>query len=165
MRWPLFALFVGVGWVAIAQHTDTAWQHKAKSSAKQLTIAMLLYATDSDDVLPYAQNDETWLRVLYPYVKNRDVLVTSNPQKSKWNFNVNLGGVNITTLKSPVTTPVLRDGKLWPSGERVTGFIDGHVEALAPAKQKASDKAWATSYKREAKKPLPADHFKKEAGF
>jgi len=165
MRWPLIATLIGIGLVAIGQQKDTAWQHKAKSSAKQMAIGILIYATDSDDVLPYCQNDETWQRVLYPYIKNRDVLQTHNPAKSKWNFNPNLGGVSLTAIKEPALTPIIRDGKPWPSGERMTGFIDGHVMALGTQDQKAAEKAWAATHKRTAKKPLPANHYKKEAGF
>ncbi|MBV6457962.1 MAG: hypothetical protein HONBIEJF_01083 [Fimbriimonadaceae bacterium] len=165
MRWPLIATLIGIGLAAIGQQGGGDWQHKAKSSAKQLAIGFLLYASDYDDVLPYPQNDETWQRVVYPYIKNRDVFQTGNPQKSKWTFNANLGGVNLVAADEPARTPLFRDSKAWPTGERLTGFVDGHVTALQGADLKASEKAWAKKYKRTAKKPLPADHFKKEAGF
>jgi len=128
------------------------------SNAKQLALAMHLYATDWDDLMPYAQSSKTVRAVIYPYVKNESVFATRNPKGGELVFNLALGGVSLEALDRSSEIVLLYDSRDWPDGSRVAGFADGHVRALTAAEWKRAKSRMNGPFQRKVKKPLPATY-------
>lgn len=89
-----------------------ALKAKAISEAKQSALALILYASDMDDVLPGA---EGWEDKVNPYALNRDMLK---------NFNYTFRGGNLGSVTDPATTEL---GFTMGPGGRAVAYIDGHV--------------------------------------
>lgn len=151
--------------MAFWQDSTAEAKHKGLSSAKQLALGNMMYCADWDKIMPYAQNDITWIRVLMPYLKNRDVMFTHNPAKSDFKFNLNLAGVSLVRVSKPQEMPLVHDEKPWQDGGRLVGYLDGSVRMTHLAEWERASKRLKETYVRTAKKPLPKDHFKKDAGF
>lgn len=126
------------------------------SHAKQLALAMHLYATDWDDVLPYAQSSKTVRAVIYPYVKNGATFATQNPNGGELVFNLALGGASIASV--PTEEVLLYDSRPWPDGSRVVAYADGRARSLSAREWASAKASLERKFKRIAKKPLPASY-------
>lgn len=92
---------------------DAAAKARAISNAKQSALALLMYASDMDDVLPGA---EGWEDKVMPYCLNRDMLKS---------FNYTFKGGDINSVDSPATTEL---GFVMGPGGRAVAYADGHVK-------------------------------------
>jgi hypothetical protein len=124
--------------------------------AKQLGLAMQLYATDWDDVLPYAQSSKTVRAVIYPYVKDVSTFETRNPNGGELVFNLALGGAS--TASVPTDEVLLYDSRAWPDGSRVVAYADGRARSLSASEWASAKASLTRRFKRIAKKPLPATY-------
>ena len=86
---------------------------KAISDSKQAALALILYASDMDDVFP---GQEGWDTKVLPYSKDADLLK---------NFNYTFRGGNISGIESPATTEM---GFTVGPGGRAVAYVDGHVK-------------------------------------
>lgn len=87
-------------------------QNEAMTKAKMVSLGMLMYGADWDDMLPMSNN---WSDAVMPYLKNKD-LVT--------NFQYLGDGENMKDVKDPAKTEL---GIIsTPYGEAVA-YLDGHV--------------------------------------
>lgn len=128
------------------------------SNLKQVAVGMMMYASDYDDVLPYVQGSTAAHYVTQPYIKNREVSFSKNPNgPERFHFNINLGGVKLGDVESPAETPLFVDPKAWPGGTRLVAFVDGHVKSISAESWPEVETRWKKKYRRTAKKPLPAD--------
>lgn len=133
-------------------------QTESLSRIKQLSVGMLIYQGDWDDIFPYAQSVRAVQYVTYPYVKNKDVYKSTNPSKpGPFHFNMNLGGVNAADI-TDFKTPMFYDPNPWPNGNRMYSCIDSSAKAVAAAGWTSVSKLLAAKHKRTAKKPLPANY-------
>lgn len=128
------------------------------SNAKILASGMLLYASDWDDILPWAQNTLTAQAVSQPYLKNTTVMKSLNPRGGQLAINGNVGGVQVGPI--PVGVPLFYDSKPWPDGSRVVAFVNGSVKIVPKKDWPRVAKMLAKKWKRAAKRPLPKDHWK-----
>lgn len=134
-------------------------QTESLSRIKQLSVGMLIYQADWDDIFPYPQSTKAWQMVTYPYVKSKSIYTSTNPTKpGPFAFNMNLGGVTGATI-SDVKTPMFYDPTPWPPhGNRMYSCVDSSAKVIAPAGWTSAAKLMAAKHKRTAKKPLPANY-------
>ncbi|MBS1721978.1 MAG: hypothetical protein JSS66_03105 [Armatimonadetes bacterium] len=127
------------------------------SHAKQLGMALQIYAQDYDDVLPYAQGTKAVQFVTYPYVKNIDVWKTMNPNGSDFRFNIAVGGSSLPAIDLPAETVMFFESKPWPDGTRLVTFLDGHARRVTHDEWPTVEASMKKSYPKVAK-PLPLSY-------
>lgn len=89
-------------------------RHRATmNAAKQVGIALLIYAADADDILP---NGENFIAKLLPYTKDSKILS---------NFNYTFAGGPIDKIKDPAGTEL---GFVLGEGGRAIVYADGHAK-------------------------------------
>lgn len=97
---------------------------------KQVCLASIMYMSDNDDILPYAQSTTQVKMVTYPYLKNIRAWDSFNPKGGEFRFNISAGGVNAAEVEFPAETVLFYESQAWPDGTRVVGFFDGHVKSV-----------------------------------
>ncbi len=90
-----------------------ALKAQALTQAKQMGIALIMYATDMDDVLP---NGENFINRLMPYVKDRKMLD---------GFNYTFAGGSMAQIKDIANTEL---GFTMGPGGRAVVYADGHAQ-------------------------------------
>lgn len=131
------------------------------SNAKQLALGFIMYTADWDDVAPYVQDTNAAYFVTYPYIKDKSVVQTHNPEGSFFRLNMSVAGIDMSALENPEATPLYYDSKPWPDGTRIVAFTDGHVRVIAPDEWNRLQRNLKLNLPRKAKRPLPA-HWGKE---
>ena len=106
------------------------------SNAKQVCLCMQMYASDYDDLIPYAPDTGTAQAVIYPYSKSRDIWKSLNPKGGQIEFNTSVAGVNSAKMPEAQLTPLVYDSEAWEGGGRPVGFCDGHGATVTGAKWK-----------------------------
>jgi hypothetical protein len=97
---------------------------------KQLSMAMLMYCADDDDMsIPYKQ-PKRWKEVIYPYVKSKEMFWTLNPAGGEIKINPCTCGVSTVSIPQPEATPVFYESLVWSDGKRAVSFWDGHAKFL-----------------------------------
>jgi len=143
----------GTGVVTASPQTVTV------NNAKQMALGLLLYSSDTDDLLPYAQSTEAVRYVIHPYVKNTDVFKTLNPAGGQLVFNLKLGGVNMAAIEQLAEAPMIYDQNPWPDGSRVVAFADGHVSVVSRQEwTRKVEPALRRTFPRQVKRPLPLNY-------
>lgn len=127
------------------------------SNLKQVDIGTMMYLSDYDDVMPYAQSTRAVAFVTEPYMKNRELWKTYNPNGGKIQFNMALAGVNSSDIDKPAETPIFYETKEWPDGSRCVAFADGHAKIIAKNNWPEIERALAWRFKRKGK-PFPLDY-------
>ncbi len=118
---------------------------QSETRLRQLNLSLLNYASDNDDRLPLANQ---WMDATYPYNHDstlyRSPLVERrNPTNFGYAFNIELVGIDLSTILDPSATPTLfdstvlaRNATALPStmpaparynGKNTVGYSDGHV--------------------------------------
>lgn len=146
-----------------AQAKSAAKATATLSNAKQMALGVMIYMSDYDDVLPYPQSVAAVKFVTYPYIKNKDIYKTLNPNGGQFLFNNAIGGVEAAIVENPADTILWYESKAWPDGRRAVAFLDGHAKLVNPEEWKRVEKSLRLKLKRKAK-PLPANWGKKEFG-
>lgn len=139
-----------------AQRPIAVLKTTTMSNMKQAALGMTLYTTDYDDVYPWVQSSRAAYEVTFPYVKNKEIFKTLNPNGGQIQFAMNLGGVESTTLDNPAETPMYYESAAWPDGSRIVSYADGHTKTVTAAQWPRVEEYLRKVYKRKAKKPLPA---------
>lgn len=142
---------------ATRQVSGARGQTAALSHVKQLTLAMLMYATDYDDLTPYAQSTKTVAYVTEPYMKNDAIWETGNPEGSKFYFNMAIAGVSLSNVLDPAATVMFYESRGWPDGRRIVSFCDGHAKIITENEWQQYKLTLNVKIQRSAK-PLPADY-------
>lgn len=127
----------------------------ALSNIKQISIGMLMYGADNDDLYPYVQTVKTIHALTAPYIKNDAIWKTTNPNGSQFLFNMCLAGTSMSDTPEPAGTPMFYESKPWPDGRRAVAFTDGHAKLLRQEEWDALQPMLHLKIKRIAKKPLP----------
>ena len=134
--------------------TPNSEQAKTVENAKQLSIAMIMYAGDNDDILPYVQDTKAAYYVTHPYVKNSSVMKTHNPNGGMLRFNMGIAGVAMTSIEEPANTPMYYDSNAWPDGSRVVAFTDSTTRVISAEDWPSIEANLRRSFPRAAKRPL-----------
>lgn len=111
---------------ASAEAKPSAKATVTQSNAKQVLIAIHMYAGDYYDYLPPLHDRENLKQLVYPYLHTNDVWETSNPNGGTLLVNPNLSCESLTNIVDLENTVILYDSKDWPAGMgRCYGFADG----------------------------------------
>jgi hypothetical protein len=125
---------------------------------KRLSLALIMYSTDWDDVLPYAQTTKAVFFVTEPYFLNGTITKTLNPRGGEFRFNMSIGGVSFVDFDEPMNVPLFYESQSWPDGTRGVAFCDGHCEFVSPSRWSSIEKNLRVKMKKTAKRPLPANY-------
>ena len=104
-----------------------------QSNLKQLSLGVLMYVQDYDEVFPAMTTPAHLQHRVLPYVKNRSVFNCPVTQ-ADYQGNPGLNYVRMAAIKSPATTVLLRDVK--PHTDEAdkpvwnAAYADGHVKSL-----------------------------------
>jgi hypothetical protein len=91
---------------------DAAQRAAALSQAKQVGLAVIMFAADNDDIIPTGlSNDQINL-----YLKNDELLI---------GFNYKFGGGNLSEIQNPSETEM---GYVLGPGGRAIIYLDGHAQ-------------------------------------
>jgi prepilin-type processing-associated H-X9-DG protein len=143
---------------AAAPETALSSQVQGLSNIKQLALAAHMYASDYDDVFPYAQSTATVKAVTMPYLKSIEAWTTHNPSESRFLFNMAVAGALLGEIDSPNEVVLFYESAPWPDGRRHVAFCDGHARTV-------SEDEWTRLKEtlklklRKIGRPLPPDHF------
>ncbi|HJP83730.1 MAG TPA: hypothetical protein VJ835_09525, partial [Fimbriimonadaceae bacterium] len=61
---------------------------------------------------------------------NREITQSANPNGGRILLNMALAGVSTMSIEQPAETVLFYDEKVWPNGQYLVGFTDGHVKFL-----------------------------------
>jgi hypothetical protein len=127
-------------------------------NAKTLGLGTVMYASDFDEVFPYAFQTASVAQVIQPYIK--DTGATESPTKGgKFNYNTNVGGVLMSTFTSAATVPMWYETVPDKKISVAVAYVDGHAKLVPPAEAGQLKKAAALHFKRPSNsKPLPYDY-------
>lgn len=122
-------------WVVAAIVATGAWAAQRPAScvtnAKQMCMGMLMYAQDYNEILPPMASSASVQKILMPYIKNDKVfLCTVSGKPFAWNKA--MSGKTLKSIKNPATDVVCYDVEVH-DGNRVVGYVDGHVKAIPEA--------------------------------
>ena len=141
-----------------AQSKESAKKTATLSNAKQLALGMLMYSSDYDDVMPYAQSTAAVKYVEAPYLKNNELWKSLNPKGGEFRFNMALAGVSLTEVPEPANTPLFFEPNAWPDGTRVVAYTDGHAKRVDAEEWKRLQPFLKLKLKKTAKRPLPPNY-------
>ncbi len=119
---------------------------------------MLMYSSDYDDNYPYAQGTAAVKFVTYPYVKNKKVWETYNPNGGQIVFNMGVAGANATSIQNPADTVMFYETMPWPDGRRAVAYTDGHVKHVASDVWAEISKRLTPSGIKRVAKALPLNY-------
>lgn len=147
---PFVAIALALVLPALAKAKDRAQNIQGMNNAKQICLALHLYADDSKELFPSGTN---WCDPLKQYLggSTRAFLrpgsaATDDGTTSHYGFNAQLGGLKVDQI-DPSTVMIFElDQPAWnvaggpdlmrlPTGwgdTVVVGFADGHTEAIGP---------------------------------
>jgi len=112
------------------------------SNVKQVSLGIILYSSDYDDVYPNADSTAAAQNRVFPYTKNADIWKSKNPAGGRILFNTSLSRTSSTELANPAQTLLVWDENPWEDGGRNVGYADGHAKYLSAAE-------WASAWQSE----------------
>lgn len=132
---------------ALARVKGLARTQVVISSARQLSLAVVIYCDDNDGRFPPADN---WPDALNPYLGSGSTVLNSpfDPEAGRaWAMNAGLDGRTMNSVKDTARTVLLYEARFnsptaggpellpeQPRGQKsyVIAFVDGHVESVRP---------------------------------
>jgi hypothetical protein len=134
---------------------EAAKRTSALSNVKQVSTAMMILLSDTDDIFPYVQSTAQMFELTMPYMKNNELTKSMNPNGGRLLFNISLAGVSSVDLESPQDIPMVYDEKPWPDGRWLVGFADSHAKYLTQAEWDALAKNLKLKLKKHGKPLKP----------
>jgi prepilin-type processing-associated H-X9-DG protein len=111
------------------------------SNVKQLTLAVIMFEGDEDDVLKVTAAN--WLDKIKPYMKSTEILRCPEDAVGPVSYSLNpkLIGKAATSIEDPANTVLLYEGKggqlvFRHQGRAAVGFADGHAKLVTEADAK-----------------------------
>ncbi len=90
----IIAILAAILFPVFAQAKETAKKARSLSQQKQLGLGIIMYAGDSDDILPPAYTNDpglTWHFLTYPYLKSYQLLIAAIDAPNPSSLNLNNG--------------------------------------------------------------------------
>ncbi len=103
------------------------------SNMKMVATAALMYAGDYDDVFPKANSTAEFFALLEPYEQERLKPISLNPAGGRILCNINLAGVELSSISTPSRTVLLYSERPWPNGSRIVAFADASCVIVSNA--------------------------------
>ena len=114
---------------------DAARQTACLSNLKQISLGLLMFATDYDDVLKF--KPDKYKASITPYIRNADVFTCPLDPKGtvSYSFNAKLAGISMSKIAKPAETVLAYEGKngvlnFRHKGRATVAFADGHVKVI-----------------------------------
>ncbi len=111
----------------------SAQKSATMSSAKQISLSLLMYAADHDDTLPPQLSTSLDLKSavsLYDPSSSVD-LMSNNPAGGEFVPNANAQGLNLARVLNPERGILVLDSMPWKNdGGRVVGFFDASAKYI-----------------------------------
>ncbi len=130
----------------ISQARQRALSDLCLSNLRNLSTALTIYVQDYDQCFPPMRVVAETQKVLYPYLRNRDVFFCPSTKKP-YQPNPNLHLKRSQEISRPSETPTFYDLQPHSDGMRGVAFVDGHVRFVSPSQ-------WRTLQQRY-RLPLP----------
>lgn len=134
---------------------EAAKRTYALSNVKQVSTAMMILLSDTEDIFPYVQSTAQMFELTMPYMKNNELTKSVNPNGGRLLFNISLAGVSSVDLEAPQDVPMVYDEKPWPDGRWLVGFADSHAKFLTQAEWDALAKNLKLKLKKHGKPIKP----------
>jgi hypothetical protein len=99
----------------------------AMSNAKQVALAVIMYANDDDDRFPPELSSRVSRDLLGPYLHDNQALMSA---ETAYYWNNELEGLDSTTVYNPTDTWLLRTILPVQDDSYVVAFVDGHVKTF-----------------------------------
>jgi hypothetical protein len=130
---------------AIEESSEKAKAASSLSNLQQLGLALLMYCSDYDEVLPKAMGKpDAMQKALYPYTKNNELF--KNPMTGTlYLSNAILAKKKVDHIKYPSQMVTFYESEPASDGTRGVAFLDGHAKRLTASE-------WA-SVKKTSKIP------------
>jgi hypothetical protein len=104
----------------------------SESNLKQITLAMHMYATDHDEMLPPMKDPAQVKALLMPYCKNEELFVDPRT-KQPYQVNTVLSDHKLAHITKPDEMVVFYEAAPDDDGMRAVAFLDGRVKRIAEA--------------------------------
>jgi len=130
----------------ISQARQQALSDLCLSNLRNVGAALTMYVQDYDQCFPPMRLVAETQKVLYPYLRNRDVFFCPATKKP-YQPNPNLHLKRFQEISRPSETPTFYDPQPHSNGMRGVAFVDGHVRFVSPSQ-------WRT-LKQRYRLPLP----------
>lgn len=139
---------------------ETTTRPTSVSNLKQLSLALLMYTQDYDEVLPPVKSPEKFRPLLQPYVKNESLFFVPNTEpKQAYLSNVSLSYHTQGEINNPAETVLFYEPQVATDGTRAIAFADGHVKRKPEAEfqllLKASQMKMLNAKTEPPQKPKP----------
>jgi prepilin-type processing-associated H-X9-DG protein len=127
-----FPITAAVLFPVFARARENARRSACQSNLKQISLGVLQYVQDYDEVFPNAATDEEFKQDLQPYLQNTEIFVCPSDTTGSTNsyvYNKELIGVSVEDLLDPASTPMAwdKDSTQHLQGRNVA-FADGHIK-------------------------------------
>jgi prepilin-type processing-associated H-X9-DG protein len=114
----------------ISQARQQALSDLCISNLRNVGSALAMYVQDYDGRFPPMRVAAETQKVLYPYLRNRDVFFCPATRKP-YQPNLNLHLKRLQEISHPSEMPTFYDPQPHPDGTRGVAFADGHVKAIS----------------------------------
>lgn len=116
-----------------SESTDTSeGASRSESRLKQLGLAYLQYVQDNDEKFPARMDPASFQKVLYPYVKSKEIFLQPGVNKP-YLTNTRLSGHSVADLSEPSSMVVFYEAVPDGDGKRWVCLADGHVRQVGAA--------------------------------
>lgn len=129
------------------------------SRIKQVGLAIQLYCSDWDDVLPRPLEN---LELVYPYLKDHD-LMKSSLDGSEFKVNRKYSGYPLSAIDDIARTPLLFS-PVFKDGTRAVGYADSHAKIVKDEPMFATLHTAEPIMKLKTAPPVPDDNPNLEEG-
>lgn len=114
-----------------ASAKSAATKSATVSNVKQLSLGMILYASDADEHFPPDMTSAEAMRpAIAQYLPKEDVFKTLNPNGGEFLGDARLSGRSLDDLVSANMTIMLRESRAWPDGDVCVGKADGSAKRM-----------------------------------
>ncbi len=101
------------------------------SNAKQLGLALIMYSTDYDDLMPPNMGNVRYIEsVTNPYMKNPSLWNSYNPAGARFITNEELSLVPSVEIVDPALATMVYENKDWSDGRRIVAYADSHAKGV-----------------------------------
>ena len=120
--------------MAVVRQEPSAEDTACLSSLKQVSLALLMYSQDYDELLPPMQTAAGAQKRLMPYVKNSQSFTCPATMKA-YKANPAVGGKAQAVFAEPAKVVTFYDAVPHTDGKFTAAYLDGHVlrETKVPA--------------------------------
>lgn len=126
----LFIIPLAITGPVFARARSNAQRSSSQSNLKQIGLGVLQFSQDHNDTLPAGRTLTQWKSATLPYTKS-DNLYVSPSTSQPYSVNPSLGGIALTSITNPASTPMMYESKADVQNGHNILFTDGHVKWIS----------------------------------